>query len=275
MGVQWTLYFDRSGRLAEGNQITIAGVAVPQEKALEVRVRLQGMPKWKCTDFKAAASIQAVVKTFQIPCTILPVDLPTGVQWTDFFTKGDTLFASAPPSERERCSFLKPGNVAQYALFDRALTRLLIHLCQTETRSELLGWDGKPSLLLRAVFDHDLNGFANQKFYVESLDNWLRTSSVRPYLNVNPNFSSVEFHAIEDEISLLLPDHLAGCFQCFGGSSAVPLDRLTGEQIQQLALTYRSMPEVKIENIDANHFPERYPLRYQRVDQTHGLMTCS
>ena len=273
--MQWTLYFDRSGRLAEGNQITIAGVAVPQEKALEVRVRLQGMPKWKCTDFKAAAAIQDVVKTFQLPCAILPVDLPAGSQWTDFFAEGDTFFASAPPSQRKHCSFSKPGNVAQYALFGRALTRLLIHLCQTETRSELLGWDGKPCLLLRAVFDHDLNGFANQEFYVESLENWLRTSSLRPYLEVNPSFSSVEFHSTEDEISLLLADHLAGCFQSMGRALAVPLC-LTSEQIQQLALMYRSIPEVRIEKIDARNFPAEYPFSVGRQSKrAHDVLIGS
>lgn len=187
------------------DRITAAAVVVRAEQAEEVRGRASALPKWRDADEAVAAY---AIELLARDCVAVGVASMTkdSSSWPAFFAAAKPLQAAIVAQDRATAGFVKPANVAVYALLCYAYALATAHAIKVDRVSGLIE--------RTVVCDTDIKGKEN----LEAFRNfWARSDQHQPRMNslgITIVTKGVTVTTEEDEPLLRLADLAAGLAHC-------------------------------------------------------------
>lgn len=214
--------------------MTAAAVVVRAREADDVRALASALPKWRDTDESAAnRAIELLAKhAVAVGVSSMTKDSPA---WHAFFVDAKPLQAAIVTQDRSPAGFVKPSNVATFALLGHAYAFATAHAIKIDRETHIVDIFGRDLIERTIVCDTDIKGEENLEAF-RAL--WSKSDEHQPAmksLGLRLLTKEVLVAAEEDEPLIRLADLAAGLAHCSlianPGTIRMPLAHATAKRL--------------------------------------------
>ena len=139
--------------------MTAAAVAVHSANATVTRDQINKLPKWRdCTIEDAEAAVQLLAEAASVAVVSMTKDPE---RWPEFWDAAKPLQDAIVAQDRRPAGFVKPANVALFALLASAYGVALAHAVKVSRGTAILDHHGLELIERTIVCDTDVQGEEN------------------------------------------------------------------------------------------------------------------
>jgi hypothetical protein len=209
---RYTILADVAGRrslaTAGSDRMTAAAVAIETSNTESVRSRVRQLPKWRdCTPDEAEAALQLLAHSASVAVVSTTKDVE---RWPEFWDAAKPLHEAIVAQDGRPAGFIKPSNVALFALLAHAYGIALGHAVRVSRGTRILDYRGLELVERTIVCDTDIQGEENlsafESFFQKSDQHQPRMAELGFRFETRDVIVTTE----EDEPLLLLADYAAG-----------------------------------------------------------------
>lgn len=189
--------------------MTAAAVAVATSDTKSLRDRIRQLPKWRdCTEADAEAAVQLLQSA---TASIAVVSMTKDTQrWPEFWNAAKPLHEAIVAQDRRPAGFIKPGNVALFALLVQAYGIAIGHAQKVSRGVQIVDYRGLELVERTIVCDTDIQGDENlaafKSFFERSGQHQPRMAELGFQFDTRDVIVTTE----QEEPLLLLADYAAG-----------------------------------------------------------------
>lgn len=198
-----SLFYDISGRVTKASKhidsFYVGGIIMPTIEEAKARLFLPiGLPKWKNATPDSLSIVKAVIKKFEINCTVVAFD-KNSPGYEKFCADGHNQHQKLASLLKRKVGFAKPGTVMRYYAFGRCSAASVAIYLKLKGRPTILDSNGFSIIYLKVVCDSDIQGEENQRAFIANWSRWASNSKLRKGLQISPYINSVDFKTEQDE----------------------------------------------------------------------------